>query len=75
MKKLISFLFIFLVLFTLAACTKTYQVTFTSKDVLIDTQEVINGELASEVTPEAITGEDFVGWFNGEEKFDFSQVT
>lgn len=72
MKKLISFLFIFLVLFTLAACTKTYQVTFTSKDVLIDTQEVIDGELASEVTPEAITGEDFVGWFNGEEKFDFS---
>ena len=56
MKKLISFLFIFLVLFTLAACTKNYQVTFTSKDVLIDTQEVIDGEFATEVTPDPITG-------------------
>lgn len=72
MKKIINFIFIFFILITLTGCTKTYEVSFTSKDVVITIQEVKEGELATEVTPEDVEGENFLGWYNGEEEYDFS---
>ena len=72
MKKFISFIFVLFAICTLSACAKKYEVKFTSKDVLVETQKVKEGAFASEVELENTEDEIFIAWYNGESEYDFS---
>ena len=71
-KKIILFFTIFLAFFTLTSCSKKYEVSF-----VVDgkTQEVVEVKKGKNVTAiEEPSKEDytFIGWYNGETKFDFN---
>ncbi len=73
MKKFICVLIICLLSFTLIACHKNFTVKFnTVGGSLISTQTVEKGKVASKPNVPTKDGYDFIGWYLGEEEYDFS---
>ena len=73
MKKFISVFIICLLLLTVVACRKNFTVTFdTGGGSLISTQTVEKGKTATLPTNPTKDGFDFLGWYLGENEYDFS---
>ena len=75
-KRLISGMFLLCLSFLLAGCLcdkkETYNVDFIVDNEVISTKEIQEGDKASAPVNPTKTGYDFVGWYIGETKFDFS---
>ncbi len=73
MKKFISVFIICLLLLTVVACRKNFTVKFdTGGGSLISTQTVEKGKTATLPTNPTKDGFDFLGWYLGEDEYDFS---
>ena len=73
MKKFISVFIICLLLLTVVACRKNFTVTFnTGGGSLISTQTVEKGKTATVPTNPTKDGFDFLGWYLGDDEYDFS---
>lgn len=63
---------LFLSMFLLTSCSKKYVVEFIVDEIVVETQEVKKGKTATEVNAPSKTDYIFMGWYDGESKFDFS---